>query len=657
MPTQNDNISQQIKQAIQQSQFSLARSLVDQQLAQPLSPAAKAEVFYLNGVLYRLCKDYLAAIHSIESLLKERPDYGRAHQELAYCYQGLGDNQKAASAFYRATQHNPALLTSWLQLLKVYEDKDQQQALNIAEQQISYLQALPKPVLGAYDLMYEGELKKAEQVCRHFLSTHKHQPDAMLLLAELGLQLKVYSDAEFLLESCVALYPDNIRAATRYISLLAKLGKYQKLVEVAARYRADDPANVNYAVSYAEGLIGLGQLDQAIKLLKSLLATDEKRVGIWLTLGHALKANANIEEAIAAYKKAADIMPDFGDAYWSLANTKTYVFSEQELAKMQQQEQQAELGINDRIHLLFALGKAHEDRQQYEQSFHFYAKGNALKLQTSDMDISKTEQAIDAQIKVCQPSLFSFPEAGCQAPDPIFIVGLPRAGSTLLEQILASHPQVDGTMELHNILEIASQLNSQKTAYPFNLMSLSADIRQQLGQSYIQQTQVYRGTAPFFIDKMPNNFLHIGLIKLILPQAKIIDARREPFACCFSGFKQLFGEGQEFTYGLNEIGRYYQAYEKLMAHWDKVLPGQILRVQHEDVLDDLEGQVRRILDYCGLAFDERCLSFYNTKRVIKTPSSEQVRQPIYRSAMDQWRHYQAYLGPLFEALGRAPDTP
>ena len=240
--------------------------------------------------------------------------------------------------------------------------------------------------------------------------------------------------------------------------------------------------------------------------------------------------------------------------------------------------------------------------------------------------------------------------AGCQAPDPIFIVGLPRAGSTLLEQILASHSMVDGTMELHDILGIASGLSQQQKAYPHNLTDLSDEQCAKLGEQYIQQTRAYRQGAPFFIDKMPNNFVHIGLIKRILPNAKIIDARRDPMACCFSGFKQLFADGQEFSYVLEDIGRYYRAYEKLMAHWQSVLPDQILTVQHENVINDLEGEVKRILDFCGLPFEQACVDFHRTKRVIKTPSSEQVRQPIYRSGMTQWEGFSEYLSPLKQAL-------
>ena len=265
---------------------------------------------------------------------------------------------------------------------------------------------------------------------------------------------------------------------------------------------------------------------------------------------------------------------------------------------------------------------------------------------------------IDSQIEVCTADLFrARAGVGCPGTDPIFVVGLPRAGSTLIEQILASHSQVDGTMELHNILSLAKRLRGRDDAdggtprYPGVLRELDLDYFRRFGEQYLADTQAYRGDAPRFIDKMPNNFFHVGLIRLILPNAKVIDARRHPLACCFSGFKQLFGEGQEFSYGLKEIGNYYRQYVKLMDHWDAVLPGFVLRVQHEDVVDDLEGQVRRLLDFCGLEFEAACLDYHLTERSIRTPSSEQVRQPIYRSGLDQWRNFEPWLGPLKEALG------
>ena len=321
-------------------------------------------------------------------------------------------------------------------------------------------------------------------------------------------------------------------------------------------------------------------------------------------------------------------------------------------------EQRADIGELDRIQMCFALGKASEDAGLHDEAFEYYARGNRLKLPTTHFDIEQLNKRVEAQIAVCTTDLFSrHGKTGLSTPDPIFIVGLPRAGSTLLEQILASHSQIDGTMELHNILDLAKRLRGRDTApeaeprYPLILKDLEAEKFERFGQQFIDETQVYRSSAPHFIDKMPNNFFHIGLIKLILPNAKIIDARRHPMACCFSGFKQLWGEGQEFSYGLKEIGTYYRQYVRLMEHWDEVLPGFVLRVHHEDVVDDLEGQVRRLLDFCGLPFEPACLDFHKTDRTVRTPSAEQVRQPIYRSGLDQWRNFEHYLDPLKQALG------
>ena len=312
----------------------------------------------------------------------------------------------------------------------------------------------------------------------------------------------------------------------------------------------------------------------------------------------------------------------------------------------------------DRIQMHFALGKAHEDSKNFAAAFENYQKGNALKLAASNHSREQLDIRVSTQIDVCKASLFDrLGDVGHAAPDPIFIVGLPRAGSTLLEQILASHSQVDGTMELHDILDLAKRLRGRDKAsdpsprYPRILGELPAERFEQFGKQFIDDTRAYRGSAPRFIDKMPNNFFHVGLIKLILPNAKVIDARRHPMACCFSGYKQLFGEGQEFSYGLEEIGNYYKQYVDLMNHWDEVLPGFVLRVQHEDVIDDLETQVRRILDFCGLEFEESCVEFHKTKRTVRTPSAEQVRQPINTSGVDQWRNFEEYLDPLKRALG------
>ncbi|TKB04346.1 tetratricopeptide repeat protein [Alteromonas portus] len=653
MTLEEQKAIQQLKQGLMQSQHQVVISGCNDILRRArdhvdLSQNALKEVLYLKAVAYRLMGNVNSAIDTLNELIVYFPNYARAFQELGYCYLA-SDQKKAAHSFYQATRFNPALLTAWLQLEKVYKADGQSQALALCQQQIAFLTSLPKPLLGATDLMHEGQLHKAEQVCRQFLASHEHHPEAMMLLAEIGIQLKVYSDAEFLLESCVTLYPENDRAAAAYQNLLSKLGKFPDAAAVAKKRLEYAPDNFTVKVGLAHALVGVGELDEAINVYKSLLSENEDRPAVWVALGHALKARGDIDEAIQAYETAIVYANDFGDAYWSLANTKTYRFSDELLTKMVSLVDAEATKLDDEIHICFALGKGFEDSANATRSFAYYERGNRLKKRTLQFDIAKTEKALQAQQQAFTKESFDKTK-GCQAPDPIFIVGLPRAGSTLLEQILASHSQVDGTMELHDILGIASSLSHQSTPYPLNVSALQEDTLTKLGEQYLRQTRAYRQGAPFFIDKMPNNFIHIGLIKKILPNAKIIDARRNPMDCCFSGFKQLFGEGQEFSYSLDDIGRYYNAYEKLMAHWHNVLPDDILTVQHEEVLDDLEGQVKRILAFCGLAYEEACLAFHQTKRIIKTPSSEQVRQPIYKTGMGQWKPFESNLEELKNAL-------
>ncbi|MGH8254093.1 MAG: sulfotransferase family protein, partial [Steroidobacteraceae bacterium] len=330
--------------------------------------------------------------------------------------------------------------------------------------------------------------------------------------------------------------------------------------------------------------------------------------------------------------------------------------ADEELARLRTLHADPSLGRIDRYHLSFALGKALEDRAEYADSFRCYALGNALKRAESHYQPEIIEANTREQIAVCNADFFAhLPGCGAPDPDPIFIVGLPRSGSTLVEQILASHSQVEGTQELANIQQTVARLRGRDPdllhpRYPRVLTELRADDFRGLGQQYLDATRVYRSGKPFFIDKMPNNFRHLGLIHQMLPHAKIIDARREPLACCFSNYKQLFAKGQEFTYSFEDIARYYRTYLELMRHWDRVLPGWILRVHHEDVVDDLEGSVHRILDFCGLDFEPQCVEFHKTKRSVRTASSEQVRQPIFREGLEQWKHFEPWLGPLKEAL-------
>ncbi|WP_441004116.1 tetratricopeptide repeat-containing sulfotransferase family protein [Pseudocolwellia agarivorans] len=615
------------------------------------------QLWYLIAVAQRYAKSFSDALTSINELIKLDEKHSRAHQELGHIYLALQQMPQAEIAFEKAVQLNPCLVGSWQELIEIYRDTNQPENIQKAANQLEKLKKLPPALLAVTEFMVEGKFLKAEQICRHFLQNNKRHVDGMCLLAEIGIELKIYDDAEFLLASALELAPTHIHARSQYLNLLTRLGKYKAAEQQVESLLAEQPNNLSFKVAKANVLTGLGKTAEAISLFEQAIEQDDQIAGFHLQLGHSLKAKGDIEKAVQAYQKAYQVNPNYGDAYWSLANTKTYRFTDEEIAQMQSKRESDDLAITDKIQLHFATGKAFEDRKEFDLAFKAYEQGNNLQHSNNGFDISKIEQQVEDQIKYCTAELFEQRgQLGLDAPDPIFIVGLPRAGSTLLEQILASHSQVDGTMELHNILGLASRLRGrnpnpkQENQYPKNLAEINPEYFKRFGQQFIDETRVYRDNAPLFIDKMPNNFLHIGLIKLILPNAKIIDARRSPMACCFSGFKQLFAEGQDFSYNLEDIGRYYQAYLKLMAHWEKVLPDFVLTVNHEDVVEDLDKEVRRILDFCGLEFEQSCIDFHKTKRNIKTPSSEQVRQPIYKSATEQWRYFEEHLTPLKNVL-------
>jgi tetratricopeptide (TPR) repeat protein len=523
-------------------------------------------------------------------------------------------------------------------------------------EQVQRLSALPIELLSVNSMLHEGKLYKAEQLCRNYLQKMPHHVEAMRLLASIGVKMHVLDDAEFLLESCVEFYPNNTVVRFDYADVLYKRQKFAESLEQAEKLHNEDPTNLAFSMIMANCHVGAGNIEAALSIYNNVLQQTPDNPNVLLMLAHALKAVDKVDEAIAAYQKAYKSKPDFGDAFWSLANLKTYRFSDAEINIMQHRQTDEKTALVDRFHFCFALGKAFEDKKDYAVSMEYYQLGNSLKKQQSRYKSEHIDEEFQTQTDTCTSSLFALKKgSGNTAADPIFIVGLPRAGSTLLEQILSSHSQVDGTMELPNIASIVNKLNGRQRVdeehrYPGNLHELSPELLAKIGEEYINSTQIYRQNAPYFIDKMPNNFRHIGLIHLILPNAKIIDARRHPMACCFSGFKQLFAEGQEFTYGQEEIGRYYKGYTKLMAHWEEVLPGRVLRVQYEDVVDDLDTQVKRILDYCGLPFEDACLEFHKTVRAVKTPSSEQVRQPIYKTGLEQWKNFEPYLGALKKAL-------
>jgi tetratricopeptide (TPR) repeat protein len=477
----------------------------------------------------------------------------------------------------------------------------------------------------------------------------------------------VLDEAELLLEAALRLAPNYLAARLDHIRVLIDEQKYlraHKEIETLLRL---EPGNSYYLSLYAAACAGLGEHEPAIALYRQLLAVSPNSADLHVSLGHALKTVGRRKEAIESYQMAASVRPSFGDAWWSLANLKTYRFSQGEVAQMRAEEAAPTAELADRYHLCFALGKAFEDRNEFAESWQFYERGNALKRTESRYHPEISETNTRKQIEVCTEQFFAARMgAGVPDPDPIFVVGLPRSGSTLIEQILASHSRVEGTQELSEIQRIVLEMRgkqaglgdprlrtSKDDSYPGVLAELALEDFRALGERYMMDTRAYRKSKLFFIDKMPNNFRHLGLIHLMLPNAKIMDVRREPMACCLSNLKQLFASGQEFTYSIGDIARYYRTYLQLMRHWDAVLPGRILRVRYEDVVEDLEGNVRRILGFCGLAFEPACVEFYRTERNIRTASSEQVRQPLFRDGLFQWRNYEPWLGQLKYSLGDA----
>ena len=615
------------------------------------------DIIYLLAVSQRYLgriADALAPSAQFEAL---HPDYGRLFQERGHCLRTVGEAKAAIAAYEHAVALNQTLAASWNALTDLYGALGDTKQAELAAANARRLVNLPPAVVSATNVLSEGDIYGAEDMVRRHLLTHPDDIEAMRLLARIGVRLEIFDDAEFLLESVLVFQADYHAARFEYAGVLIQRHKFALARVQAERLLALDPDNRDYCIALANAWVGLGRHEEALQIYQKLASKSPLAADLHLSIGHALKTLGRQAAAIEAYRQAAAVHPSFGDAYWSLANLKTYRFTDEEIARMRLHEAGADTAAVDHYHLCFALGKALEDRSEFAESFAYYERGNALKKRDSRHQAATIERNAEQQVAVCTAHFFASRRGvGCRRPDPIFIVGLPRAGSTLLEQILASHSSVEGTMELAEIPRLALHLSGREGSdsrprYPEILAELSDDQLRQFGEKYLEETAVFRSGKPRFIDKMPNNFRHIGLIHLILPNAKIIDARRDAMACCFSNFKQLFASGQEFTYSVDDIARYYRTYVRLMDHWNAVLPGKVLRVQFEDVVDNLETNVRRMLEFCGLDFEPACLEYYKTERSVRTASSEQVRRPIFKDGVDQWRNFEPWLGDLKAALG------
>ena len=625
-----------------------------------VSPANRDALLAL-AIAQRFLGKVPEALQTLAALQHHHPRFSRLYEERGRCFVELRRAPEAIEAFEAAVGLNHALPGSWSMLQGLYQMRGDAANVQAAATQATGLRALPQEVVVASGLFADGDLEAAEALVRGYLTQHGDHIEAMRLLARIGMAHKVYLDAQILLAAVLERAPDYTAARTEYAFVLLELHRFDEAQGQLKRLLKDDPTSVALRSFYAATCAGLGEHERSIELYRELLTGGHGDAEIYLSIGHAQKTLGHSAVAIESYREAARARADFGDAYWSLANLKTYRFTTGELEQMRQRAADPATGLVDRYHLCFALGKALEDSGDFAGAFQSYALGNELKRPECRYRSEAIETNTREQIRVCTADLFAQRAGfGDPAADPIFIIGLPRSGSTLLEQILASHSQVEGTQELPDVQQIVTRLrgfdsDAASPRYPALLTSLSAADVQALASQYLSGTRVYRSGKPHFIDKMPNNFRHLGLIHLMLPNAKIIDARREPMACCFSNFKQLFANGQEFTYSIEDIARYYRTYLELMAHWQKVLPGRILRVQHEDVVADLEASVRRLLDFCGLEFEPQCVAFHETKRSVRTASSEQVRRGLYSDGLDQWRNFEPWLAPLAQALGDARD--
>jgi tetratricopeptide (TPR) repeat protein len=599
----------------------------------------------------------MAAAQACE-ILRVIPDQPDALRLLGRAQSAAGDMAAAISTFKRLTGIRPGDAAAWRALADLLRLAGDAEAADAAHLKAVAASVTDPALVEAALALRDGRLAVAEQALRERLKAQPTDVAAIRMLAEVAAQLGRYEDAAVLLARCLELSPSFHEARRAYAQVLLRHERPLEALAEAERLMALDPADVGYGMLKAAILARLGDYDGAMALYEELLARQPHNPMGWMSYGHVLKTVGRSADGVAAYRRATEQAPQLGEAWWSLANLKTYRFEVEDIARMRGQLGRTDLGQDDRLHLHFALAKALEDRGDFAAAFGEYRQGNAIRAKQLGHDAERVADQCRRARGLFDAVFFAERAgAGCAARDPIFIVGLPRSGSTLAEQILSSHSQIEGTAELPDMIAIARRLGDRKSradagAFPEVLAQLSPGERTALGEEYLERTKIQRKTdRPLFIDKLPNNWMYVGLIQLILPNAVIIDARRHPLGCCLSGFKQHFARGQGFSYDLSDIGRYYRDYVGLMAHFDAVLPGRVHRVIYERMIADTEAEVRRLLDHVGLPFEPACLEFWTNDRAVRTASSEQVRQPIFGEAVDHWRRFEPWLDPLKAALG------
>jgi predicted Zn-dependent protease len=621
----------------------------------PDDPEAKM----LLGAALRLKGDAAAAKTLLEPLIDANPDWAEVRLELGMALGVLGENHAAIKVLTEAVNIDRNLSPAWSALGEQYvligdvlaSDAAYSHHFNVAVNE----PALQKAVTA----LRNGRPDITEDILTEFLEVHPDHVNAIKMMAEAAIACDRNEDAAVLLERCLELAPDFAAARYRLVSSLYLQNRLHEAIPHINMLLERDPLNPQFRTMKASLLGQMGEDMNALGLFQELVEEYPNHPASWVSYGHALKSAGKQDEGVEAYRKAIELLPQLGGGYWSLANLKTFRFTETDVKEMQRQLERGDLRVEARVQFFFSLGKALEDQKKYEASFEAYQKGNALWRSTVSYDAERTHAYVEANKEFFTREFFEERKGwGHKAADPIFVVGLPRAGSTLLEQILSSHSQIEGTMELPDITSLARHLNEDNTGdgeedgYPLILADLDSAEFARRGREYIRTTRPHRKLGrTYFVDKMPNNYAHVPLMHLILPNAKIIDARRHPMGSCFSNFKQHFARGQHFTYALTDVGRYYRDYVEMMAHWDRVLPGRVHRVIYEQLVENPEEEIRRVFEYLGLPFEEQCLRFHETERAVRTASSEQVRMPLYKSGVDHWKNYEPWLGPLKTALG------
>lgn len=595
-----------------------------------------------------------SAVKRLKHILRSFPDFPPAVEELGNALLAQNKPDQAIDAFQQALKINPENAAVMIKLGKIYSKLGRKDEANEMYQSALALEPTKERVATAAQAFARGQTEEAEKICRQVLREHPNEVDAMRLLASIANKLEQRDDAIILLERAVELKPKFAGAWADLAETYTESEKFGEALDAVQRVIKLQP-NMPFGHMIRGSILGKkDDHEGAINAFKEALEIEPEHIGSNMGLGNTLKTIGRYDEAVKSYKKCIEAQPLFSEAYWSLANLKTYSFDDDEIKNMEKHVQSQDLTPASKAFFHIAIANAKEKQMKYGEAWYHFHTGNELRRTSEIYDSVTTQVTHDALIETFDEEFVNSTKgSGCQSDAPIFILGLPRSGSTLIEQILASHSQVEGTRELPDISLLGRRLTKSKPPgikYPDAVKHMTDEEKTEYGESYLETSKRYRTDKPRFIDKMPNNFAHIGFIKTILPNAKIINAKRHPLDSCVSSFKQLFYKGQSWSYDLFEIGEYYLEYERMMDHWHSLYPGEIYDIQYENIVNNQEDESRALIEYCGLDWEDSCLKFYENKRSVNTASSEQVRQPIYKGAMHAWKNYESEIGALKDIL-------